>query len=51
MTVFRLWGFDGELKGNEERLQARLPMFTRNGSDDVLLARKLEWSPRGSGSM
>src|SRR4051794_39652700 len=43
--VFRLWGFDGELKGNEERLQARLPMFTRNGSDDVFLARKLDWSP------
>jgi len=43
--TFRLWGFDGELKGNEERLQARLPMFTREGSDEVFLANKLDWAP------
>ncbi|HYI09999.1 MAG TPA: hypothetical protein VEK57_13145 [Thermoanaerobaculia bacterium] len=44
--TFRLWGFDGELRGNEERLQARLPMFTREGSDEVYLAKKLDWSPK-----
>lgn len=42
---FQVWGFDGELKGNEDRLQARLPMFRAEGESEVFLARTLDWSP------
>lgn len=42
---FLLWGCDGELKGNEHRLQWRLPLFTRDGDETVYAARRLDWSP------
>src|SRR3712207_5251430 len=44
-NAFLVWGFDGELKGNEDRLQARLPMFRAEGESEVFLARTLDWSP------
>jgi hypothetical protein len=45
-SAFTLWGFDGELEGNEHRLQARLPLFTRDREPGVVhVARVLDWSP------
>jgi hypothetical protein len=43
---FLLWGIDGELQGSEHLLQMRLPMFMRDGEEDVVyLARRADWSP------
>lgn len=39
-----VWGIDGELSGNEARLMACLPFFTREGTPGVLAARALDWS-------
>jgi hypothetical protein len=44
-AAFSLWGFDGELAGNENRLQHRLPLFTRAGdTEHVYVPRVLHWS-------
>lgn len=39
-----IWGIDGELSGNEGRLMACLPFFTREGIPGVFAARALDWS-------
>jgi len=39
-----VWGIDGELAGNEGRLMACLPFFTREGTPGVFAARALDWS-------
>jgi hypothetical protein len=39
-----IWGIDGELAGNEGRLMACLPFFTREGTPGVFAARALDWS-------
>jgi hypothetical protein len=39
-----VWGIDGELAGNEARLMACLPFFTREGTPGVFAARALDWS-------
>lgn len=44
MTDYQLWGFDGELGGNEDRWMGRLPIL-RQG-DRFFVARSLDWSPQ-----
>jgi len=39
-----LWGFDGELAGNESRVQGRLPFFRLPEDQRVYAARTAHWS-------
>src|SRR6185295_13295538 len=40
---FRLWGFDGDLEGEEARLQGRLPFFQARSDPRVFAARRTDW--------
>lgn len=43
---FQIYGFQGELRGNERRLQRRLPLFFRIGDErHVYVPRVLDWAP------
>jgi hypothetical protein len=43
MTAARLWGFDGDLWGNERELMARPPFIIEDGSGRVAAVRALRW--------
>lgn len=44
---FEVRGFQGELRGNERRIQRRLPIFSRVGDDQyVYVPRMIHWNPR-----
>lgn len=44
MTRARLWGFDGDLVGNQGRLMAKLPFMTFDGSPRIGAARSVHWN-------
>lgn len=42
-SIVSLWGIDGDLRGNESRMQACLPFLVRAGDPRVFAARGADW--------
>lgn len=43
-TPYYLWGIDGDLRGNEVRMQGCLPFFRHRGDEAIFAARRASWN-------